>query len=579
MAASLSLWGLVLTTLGGVAIVFAQTIPAGTLPYTIDKPYQEQAKSNGLAIEKPNIIIFMPDQLRLDSVGVFGSDIVKTPNIDSFAKEGTRFTNAFSQASVCSQSRCSMFTGQYPHVSGHRTLNNLLKPNEPNVFRSLKEGGYHVAYLAPRGDLFAENATELSVSEYGYLEVDELPSRFAPEARSLDEYADDNLDVSDPLFQLLIKRGSFNTTDLNNIWNRLYYQGLRNETEAYNSYDAALLRGALKWLENPPKDQPWVLFLPLLFPHCPFTVEEPWFSMYNRSEMPLPIERDELTGHMPQYVDAIIGAAGLDRATDDEWREVKATYYGMISKMDSDFGKVVNKTKELGLWDQTVTLFFTDHGEWLGDYGLIEKWPSALSNSLTHDPLIIGGAGLPEGKVFDGMVEMVDLVPTLLQLATTNETYMHYGESLVDVIHALGKGGNTSAVWNRTFSFTEGGFLTREEPLLEYASFPYDIKAQLQHNQTTLVGMATSMRSKEWTYIYRIYEADELYSRADDPGERNNLADVPEYQDIKAKLKGEMMKWIISTSDVIPWYMDSRTPDVSLPSPNEQYVMRLGGSE
>lgn len=60
-----------------------------------------------------------------------------------------------------------MFTGQYPHVSGHRTLHNLLKPWEPNVFRSLREGGYHVAYLAPRGDFYAENATELSVNEYG----------------------------------------------------------------------------------------------------------------------------------------------------------------------------------------------------------------------------------------------------------------------------------------------------------------------------------------------------------------------------------------------------------------------------
>lgn len=285
------------------------------------------------------------------------------------------------------------------------------------------------------------------------------------------------------------------------------------------------------------------------------------------------------TGHTPQYVDAIIGAASLDRAMDDKWREVRATYYGMISKMDSDFGKVVNRTKGLGLWDETVTLFFTHHGEWLGDYGLIEKWPSGLSNSLTHDPLIIGGGGLPEGKVFDGMVEMVDLVPTLLQLATTNETYMHYGESLVDVIHALGRGGNTSEAWNKTYSFTEGGFLTREEPLVEYASFPYDIKSQLQHNQTTLVGMATSMRSKEWTYVYCIYEADELYSRADDPGERNNLAEVPEYQNIKAELKGEMMRWIISTSDVIPWYMDDRTPEVALPSPNEQYAMRLGGTD
>lgn len=278
---------------------------------------------------------------------------------------------------------------------------------------------------------------------------------------------------------------------------------------------------------------------------------------------------------MPRYVDGIIEAAGLDRASDDIWREVKATYYGMVSKMDNQFGQVVNKTKELGLWDETVTLFFTDHGEWLGDYGLIEKWPSGLSNSLTHDPLVVGGAGLPQGKVFDGMVEMVDLVPTLLQLATLNETYMHYGQSWLGAILELDS-NNTVTGWNRTYSFTEGGFLTSEEPLLEYASFPYDVKAGLQHNETTLVGLATSMRSKEWTYIYRIYEADELYSRVDDPGERHNLADVPEYQGVKAMLKEELMRWILSTSDVIPWYMDDRAPDVELPSPAEQYQARLG---
>lgn len=282
---------------------------------------------------------------------------------------------------------------------------------------------------------------------------------------------------------------------------------------------------------------------------------------------------------MPRYMDSIIEAAGLDRATDDTWREVKATYYGMITKLDNQFGQVVNKTKELGLWDDTVTFFFTDHGEWLGDYGLIEKWPSGLSNSLTHDPLIVGGAGLPKDKVFDGMVEMVDLVPTLLQLATLNETYMHFGQSWVDAIHALGEGssnGSTSLAWNRTYSFTEGGFLTSEEPLLEQAAFPYDIKAGLQHNETTLVGMATSMRSREWTYVYRIYEADELYSRLDDPGERHNLAEEPEYQSIKTQLKGDLLKWIISTSDVIPWYMDDRSPAVDLPSPAEQYQARLG---
>lgn len=154
-----------------------------------------------------------------------------------------------------------MFTGQYPHVSGHRSLENLLKPHEPNVFRSLREQGYHVAYLAPRGDLYAESpATELGVNEYGFLTDQTLPE-FSSE--------------------------SFDTEDKNDLWNRLYYLGARNESEAID-YDALLINGALNWLEHPPRDKPWVLFLPLQFPHCPWTVEEPWFSLHNRSEMPLP---------------------------------------------------------------------------------------------------------------------------------------------------------------------------------------------------------------------------------------------------------------------------------------------------
>lgn len=195
------------------------------------------------------------------------AQLAKTPNLDAFATEATRFTNTFVQHSTCSQSRCSMFTGQYPHVSGHRTLNNLLKPHEPNVFRSLREGGYHVAYLSPRGDLYAENATELGVNEYGFLTDQTLPE-FGSE--------------------------SFDLEYKNDLWNRLYYLGERNETEAMD-YDAALIRGALNWLENTPEG-PWVLFLPLIFPHCPWTVEEPWFSLHNRSEMRIPPGPEQRVG-------------------------------------------------------------------------------------------------------------------------------------------------------------------------------------------------------------------------------------------------------------------------------------------
>lgn len=158
-----------------------------------------------------------------------------------------------------------MFTGNYPHVSGHRSLENLIKPWEPNLFRALKEeGGYHVACLAPRGDTFAPHVTELSVDEYGFLETPEFLPQF--------------------------KKGP--PPDPENIWSRLFYKGLRNASAAMD-YDDAAVRSALKWLERPPADKPWVLFLPLLFPHCPFQVEEPYFSMYDRKEMTAPASKDD----------------------------------------------------------------------------------------------------------------------------------------------------------------------------------------------------------------------------------------------------------------------------------------------
>lgn len=83
------------------------------------------------------------------------------------------------------------------------------------------------------------------------------------------------------------------------LWNRLFYKGVRNETAAFD-YDAALIRGALQWLERPPQDKPWVLFLPLIFPHPPFTVEEPWFSLHNRSEMKVPPRIEDRVRHNSQ---------------------------------------------------------------------------------------------------------------------------------------------------------------------------------------------------------------------------------------------------------------------------------------
>src|SRR5579884_4008512 len=119
--------------------------------------------------DRPNLLLFMPDQLRADSVGFLGNPVVRTPNIDRLAADGVGFRNAFAQHSVCAPSRISIFTGWYPHVSGHRTLDNLLKPWEPNLLATLRAAGYHVAWPGVRGDTFAPGVTASSTDFFGYL--------------------------------------------------------------------------------------------------------------------------------------------------------------------------------------------------------------------------------------------------------------------------------------------------------------------------------------------------------------------------------------------------------------------------
>ncbi|KAI1859020.1 hypothetical protein JX265_010497 [Neoarthrinium moseri] len=507
-------------------------------------PLHVDSKNGG---SRPNYIMFMPDQLRYDSLGCTsnGSRVIKTPNIDAFRQRGTLFTNCFTQASVCSQSRCSMFTGTYPHVSGHRSLENLIKPWEPNLFRSLKENGYHVACLAPRGDTFAPTVTELSVDEYGFLETPEFVPKFA---------------------------GGQEPADKEDIWGRLFYKGLRDANKAMD-YDDAVVRSALAWLQCPPDDKPWVLFMPLLFPHCPFQVEEPYFSMYDRAHVPSPVSNPEAkTGYEPRYMKTIRERYGTGRATDEIWREVKATYFGMISRLDDQFGRIMKLVDELDLWKDTVTMFFTDHGEYLGDHGLIEKWPSGLSETLVHEPLIIGGAGLPEGQTVAAMTEMVDLIPTMLEISGIGEHFPHNGLSWIKVL--LGKSKE-----HKQYAFSEGGFLTSEEPLLEQAPYPYDIKAGLQHEDTTLVGKAISIRDEQWTFVYRLYEPPELYDRQQDPEEMHNLASEPNSRKTIDRLEKAVLKWLFAGSDFLPWQKDDRFPSVNLESPRKQLERRLKKSE
>jgi arylsulfatase A-like enzyme len=468
--------------------------------------------------ERPNLLLFMPDQLRADAVGCFGSPLAKTPNIDALAARGTTFTDAFAQHSVCAPSRASLLTGWYPHVTGHRTLTHLLKPWEPNLLRYLKDSGYTVVWVGQRGDTFAPGVTEESTDWHGFTVRPTMlyqPIPYPPEHHLA----------------------------------RAFYSGRRqNEGQGPAvDFDEATVQTAEQWLATDPPE-PWVLLVALLFPHPPFEVEEPWFSLHDRADMPGP--RAVPDGGRPRFMDELRRRYGTDRVTEAEWAEIVATYYGMVSRVDHHLGRVLEAVDRAGAGDRTVTAFFTDHGEYLGDYGLVEKWPSGVHDCLLRNPLVLAGPGVAESATHDDPVELVDLMPTLLELAETEATHTHFGRSLLSAAP-------------RTEAFAEGGFALAEEHLLETAGFPYDLKAGLQHDDPVTCGKVVALRTSDWTYVYRLYEDDELYDRRADPDERHNLAGRAETADVEANLKERLLAWLVETADVIPWDADPRTPRVA----------------
>ena len=465
---------------------------------------------------RPNFVVFIPDQLRRDAVGCFGNSLARTPNIDALAERGTRFEQAFGQHSVCSPSRVSFLTGWYPHVRGHRSLGHLLKPWEPNLLRLLKDAGYYVAHAGLRGDTFAKGVTKDSTDRFG----------FAVRPTSLWEKS-----PYPPDHRLA----------------RAFYHGARSRPAPVLDFDEASTRTAEEWLSDG-LPEPWLLYVPLIFPHPPFEVEEPYFSLHDRARMPAPAPHAE---GEPRYVGLIRERYGTDRLDAADWAEIAATYYGMVTRVDDQLGRVLRAVERCGAESRTAVFFFTDHGEYLGDYGLVEKWAAGQHDCLLHNPMIASVPGGAEHNKAVSFVELIDLVPTLLELAEVEAQHSHFGRSLTPLLV-------DGSVSHRDAAFSEGGFLTEEEPRFERGGFPYDLKAAVQHEDPASNGKVVTVRTERWTYCHRLYEANELYDRRADPHQLRNLAGRSEHSAIEAGLRERVLDWMLATADEVPWVEDPR---------------------
>jgi arylsulfatase A-like enzyme len=449
-----------------------------------------------------------------------GNGAVQTPNFDRLAREGVGFANAYVQHTVCTPSRCSMFTGLYPHTRGYRSLYYLLHPEEPNLLKTLKQAGYHVEMMG-KNDLLTPDAYPDSVSHRPKLTWKNMPNPWPDDHRLHDTF----------------------------------YYGQRPE-EFDPDHDRAIIDAALKFLDSKPPE-PFCLFLALIQPHPPYMVQEPWYSRIDRSKVPMPIP--PLVEDKARFLRVLHEVQGTKNMHADEIIDMVATYWGMTMRLDDMLGELLGRLETTGLDSRTAVAALSDHGDYCGDYGLTEKWWIGLADCLTRVPLMLRAPNLPaRGVLTEPLVEMLDIYATVCELAGVRPEHDHFSRSLVP----LWRGEAES---HRDAVFAEGGHRPCEEHCLEDLYLPasnlYHHKTRVQREDPTLLGKSTMVRTHRWKYIRRTCDPDELYDLEADPRELVNLAQRPQYADVVQGLRDRMLDWYVETCDVVPLKHDPRDLD------------------
>lgn len=504
---------------------------------------------------RPNIVIIIADDLRADGLA---HPLVQTPNLDRLAADGVTFNQNFSVNPVCAPSRMAIFTGLYPSVNGHRSLYNMLRPHEENLFRFLRDNGYETV-LAGKNDMMTEETLNLSFSHrLGGMKqlmmerMRELPpeqqqriGKLLAKGTSFSALTRDPTVMKELAAVMPMSRNPYPPD------HRLYNSHYFGKAEKDPHMDAFIFDEAVRYLQSPPQ-QPFCLYVASFLPHTPYHVEEPYFSMYDRDAVPQPIPSK--LDDKPHFMRELYQREGMERMTQEDYREIRAVYYGMVTKLDNLVGKVIDELKAQGLYDESIIIFLSDHGDYAGDYGLPEKWPSDLKDVLTQVPLIIkypASSHLPAGVQVDQLTQSLDLFPTIMEQAGIETSYTHFGQSLTPV--AQGEPGRESV-------YAVAGYDPREpqafeKPMKSQQAFmgQYYHKVNLQNDDPATVARSTMLRSKDWKLIIRSAGKEELYNLKEDPHELTNLIDDPSLENLRCKLRNQLLYWYLQTSDNPHW--------------------------
>jgi arylsulfatase A-like enzyme len=344
---------------------------------------------------KPHLLLITSDQHRADCLGVAGHPVVRTPHLDGLAYQGMRFANAYSNCPVCIPARTTMITGRDAHTNGCPVYNanfRVDRHKDQMLGGLITKAGYQTQLVGKTHWHTEPRFRAGFESVYGY----DMLSRLARER------------------MLHTKR----TTGLSGMGGNEFYPTLSQFPPHLNSTQWLIDR-SIEFLEERDDTAPFFLWTSLTEPHPPMVIHEPYYSMYDRAHFPEPVMPDWAADESlpyPLYVQKWQLNPGP--MTSEELQKTMSVYYGMITHIDHQLGRLFGTLMRLGLWEDTLVIYTSDHGEMLGDFGCFSK--SIFTENAAKIPFIVKWPSWIEaqrGRTCDSLVELADILPTCCDFA------------------------------------------------------------------------------------------------------------------------------------------------------------------
>lgn len=460
-----------------------------------------------------NIAYILLDQVRKDMIGAYGHTIVKTPNIDRLAKEGVKFENAFTPASVCGPARTSLFTGLMP--SSHGIIRNgekggigEISADKPNIMTGLEGyntylvGKWHVGTNSVPADYGIKGH---NFDGYGYpgsgvyknLTFNQPPTRMGNRYHEwLLEKGYEIPTVSEEYF------GDNPHLRVQELCGKL--SGTKEETIPYFIIDEAK-----KYVnESLEEGKPFFTWINFWGPHTPCIVPEPYYSMYDPKDIVLDESFFKPLEGKPGHFRTISKMWGMWEASEEHWREVISKFWGYITLIDDAIGDFLNFLEEKGLYDNTFIVATADHGDAMGAHRMIEKGEFMFDSTYNIPMIVRDPESDRKDEVDENLVYLHDLTSTVYDVAGMDIPDAFEGESMLDIVRN-GKDNERKGLLCQL----AGHFVAFEQRM---------------------------WRRKDYKIVFNASDVGELYDVVKDPGEMKNLFYDPAYKEIKLELLEEM---------------------------------------